>query len=87
MHCLRRKSGVHVTANFVKSIYFQVQFVESADGDWCPFLALSHFGQQARCGMFDKDLPEVKVDGTPADDWTSSWLGRLPECKTAEGAT
>lgn len=60
---------------------------ESVDGDWCPFLTLSQFGQRGRCGMFGKDLPEVKADGTPADDFASSWLGRLPECKAAEGAT
>ncbi len=53
----------------------------TSDGPWCLHVRLSLFGH-SRCNVFDKSLPEVNFDGTPADG--SAWLGRLPECKSAE---
>lgn len=59
---------------------------ESEEGQWCPFATATNYGQRFRCALFGKELPEVRADGTPADDFSLSWLGRLPECKAAEGS-
>lgn len=54
-----------------------------ADGPWCPFVRVVGFGQRHECHLFQRQLPEVRRDGTPSDG--PAWLGRLPECKAAEG--
>lgn len=61
---------------------------DSADGPWCPFVSSvqKHWGARAfpTCALFGKPLPEVNEDGTRAVG--VAWLGRLPECKAAEGS-
>ena len=52
------------------------------EAPWCPFVRWAPFGR-SRCDLFDKALPEVNQDGTPASGL--AWLGRLAECKAAEG--
>ena len=55
------------------------------DSAWCPFVRISAWRGQHSCHLFGKTLPEVNYDGTEADLF--GWIGRLPECKAAEGAS
>ena len=56
---------------------------ESADGPWCQFVGVSPLGLVGTCRLFAKRLPFVREDGSPGT--VDNMLGRLPECKAAEG--
>jgi hypothetical protein len=56
----------------------------ASDSPWCPFVRVCWQGIWD-CDLFDKRLPNVNQDGTPATSFQTSWAGRLPECKAAEG--
>lgn len=55
------------------------------DSAWCPFVRVASWRGNHTCHLFEKALPEVDFDGAPSDG--PAWLGRLPECKAAEGAS
>ena len=52
------------------------------DHPWCPFARVSPCRSYYTCHLYGRPLPEVNLDGTPADG--VAWPGRLPECKAAE---
>lgn len=51
------------------------------NGPWCMFVRYHMAHGTGHCLLFNKALPEVTTDGTTVE---LGWLGRLPECKTAE---